>query len=473
MNIFDYNDFLINEAVVSLSNDVLSKLLKTSLLLDEREQEWIDKIINVSGEDISSDKLDDKNAYYFDLTDDPKYFNMEVHKPKPLAISTQTFKVGRVFKIMVPDIPADVLSNIVSALQSAPIANIKVVEDYDIIKYYTYNASTPNDISPEGTIGKSCMNNKDNEFFYLYSKNKGIVKLAILLDEYETLIARALIWKTDLGWVMDRVYYSSDKYLYQFKDWAKHNGYLYSSDIENDGHRMEIQLNEVKFKYYPYLDTFKYICFNKKQLSNYDIFDDDDEVAYLNSTEGSFELVRNCKNRFIALNSLSEYEISDDLVTFIDYSINYEKWLNAIISDDIDYYSDEPEDFLDSYYSYIIDKFNELNLKEIDKDINKDNIREMILRFKDSYVSKYDDIVDKVINLKYSKEGEYRSWKDWHDEIYGEGAIPYFKLRKSEKEFYENFIMRFCELEILNDKLRELYNSDYDSYLEFMAHLGY
>lgn len=461
MKIFHYNEFLINEAVVALSNSAVSKLLKVSNLLSDKDKEWVDKIIDISGEDISSDKLDDKNAYYFELTDDPKYFDMEI--TKPLSSSIQTFKVGRALKIMVPDIPADVLSNIVSALQSEVEGEIKVVEGDEIVEYYTYN-----DISPEGTIGKSCMNNMDDEFFHLYSENEGIVKLAVLLDEYETLVARALLWNTNIGWVMDRVYYSSDKYEYQFKDWAKRNNYLTKLEMEDEFGVVRIQLDKSDFEYYPYLDTFNYICFNKKQISNDDIFDSGDEVANLNGTDGGFEPVRNVELPFNPIHSLSDYKWATDLTTFINYSIDYERWLDDFISDELDQYYSYPKEFLDVYDGYIKYNFDKLNLEEIDKDIDKDNFKEMILDFHDSYMSKYEDIIKKVIELRYSKEEGYVSWIDWHDEIYGGDIGSYQSLSKREKEYYDNFISRYCELEILNDKLKELYTSNYDNYQRIM-----
>lgn len=461
MKIFHYNEFLINEAVVALSNSVLSKLLKVSNLLSAKDKEWVDKIIDISGEDISSDKLDDKNAYYFELTDDPKYFDMEI--TKPLSSSIQTFKVGRALKIMLPDIPADVLSNIVSALQSEVEGEIKVVEGDEIVKYYTYN-----DISPEGTIGKSCMNNMDDEFFHLYSENEGIVKMAVLLDEYETLVARALLWKTNVGWVMDRVYYSSDKYQYQFKDWAKSNNYLTKLEMEDEFGVVRIQLDKSDFEFYPYLDTFNYICFNKNQLSNDDIFDRSDEVSNLNGTDGGFEVLRNVELPFNPIHSLSEYKWARDLTTFINYSIDYERWLDDFISDELEQYYSYPKEFLDVYDGYIKYNFDKLNLKEIDKDIDKDNFKEMILDFHNSYMSEYEDIIKKVIELRYSKEEGYVSWIDISSCLYGGDIGSYQSLGKWEKEYYDNFISRYCKLEILNKKLKELYTSNYDNYQRIM-----
>lgn len=460
MKIFHYNEFLINEAVVALSNDVISKLKKVSDLLTDKDKEWVDKILDKSGENIESNKLDDRNAYFFDLTDDPKYFDMDIKKP--LSSSIQSFKVGRALKIMVPDIPADILSNITSALQSQLDYEIKLVEGIDIIIYYTYG-----DISSEGTIGRSCMNNMDEEFFYLYSENKGVVKLAVLLDEDDYLIARALLWKTNIGWVMDRVYYSSDKYEYLFKDWAKDNNYLTKIEMERNEPEggVKVELENSQFDYYPYLDTFNYICFNKSEISNDDLFYDDDEVAILNSTDGEFEPVRNVEISFHnPVVNLTDYKWAQELTTFINYSIDYKKWLNDFIDDEFESFYTYPKEFLDVYGYFIKHNFNKLNLEEIYKDIDIENYKEMILDFQENYTSKYEDILRKVIEMRYSKEEGYISWAEWHDEIYGREIGSYENLSKREKESYDNFIRRYCNLDILEENLRKLHSENYENY---------
>lgn len=457
MKIFHYNEFLINESLVTLADNLVYRLMNISNLLPNKDKEWVDKIIGKSNRDISSDKLDDKNDYYFDLTDDPKYLDMKITKPN--SSSTQKFKVGRALKTMVPDIPTDILSNIVSALQSASDFEIKIVEGDDIGFYYNYN-----DISAEGTLGKSCMNEMGDEIFNFYSENKDVVKLAILLDEDEMLIARALLWKTNIGWVMDRVYYASDKYGYQFKDWAKSNNYLISYELESSKSDVKIQLNESDFDKYPYLDTFNCICFNRSELSNDDIFYTEDEVAMLDSVDGSFTPIRNVKLPFEHINNLSDYKWANSLSTFINYSIDYDKWLSDFIDEEFEQFYSYPKEFLDVYDYYIERNFHKLRLEEIDEQINIDNFKEMILGFHENYMSKYEDIIRKVIELRYSKEEGFESWMDWHDEIYGDDIGSYQSLSKREKEHFDRFISNYCELEILNGNLEEIYRSNYDNY---------
>ena len=466
MGIFNYNDFLINEALVALSNDIISKLKKVSDILTDNDKEWVDKIIDKSGDNIESSKLDDRNSYFFDLTDDPKYFDMEI--TKPLSSSIQSFKVGRALKILAPDIPADILSNITSALQSQLDYEIKVVDGNQIIEYYNYD-----NISPEGTLGRSCMNNMDDEFFFLYSKNDEVVKLAILLDEDEVLLSRALLWKTNIGWIMDRIYYSSDKYEYLFKDWAKENNYILKEEIEDKTGDIKIQLKKSEFEYYPYLDTFKYICLNLNQLSNDDIFGDEDEVGLLESTDGEITPYRNLKLRYQAFHDLSEARWSRDLTAFINYSIDYDKWLDDFISEEMEQFYNYPKDFIDVYGGYIKYNFDKLSLDDIDKDITKDNLSEMIMDFHENYTSKYEDVLDRVIRLRYSKEEGYVSWVDWHDEIYGGEIGSYNSLSKREKDFYDNFMRRYCSIDILNKNLSELYETNYDTYERILYKIGY
>ena len=66
--------------------------------------------------------------------------------------------------------------------------------------------------------------------------------------------------------------------------------------------------------------------------------------------------------------------------------------------------------------------------------------------------------------MRYSKEEGYISWADWHDDIYGGEIGSYQNLSKRGKEFYDNFIRRYCNLDILEENLRKLYNENYTNY---------
>lgn len=456
MYIFNYKDFLISESVVSLSGDVIAKLLKVSEVLTNREIDWINKIIDRSGLEIESPKLDKNKNYSLDTSNDLKYFNIKIFKPDKTQ-STQKIKIGKALKSIVPDIPDDILSNITSALNSETSFNIFIVEGEDITKYYTYDK-----IDPMGTLGRSCMNEMDNSFFKIYSENKGSVKMAILLNDDDMLIARALLWNTNIGWVMDRVYYSSDRHKYKFIEWAKDNNY--NSIYDDIPYDLVVKLDKVEFEKYPYLDTFKYISFNRYELSNDDIFSDDDQVAILEQTNGSFEVVRNYNIPFSPVYSLSYYKSSRDLLNFIENSIDDEKFIDAVKMDFIEN-SQYVEDFLDTwdyYIKYHIDKFKGLSweLSEMDKDNYEDVIREIF----DKSRSVYDDLVN-IISEIYHKN---KKWRDIYEDYYGElDVIEYSSLSYREKEYWDNFIGKFCSLDILNSKLESLYKNDHESYLYF------
>lgn len=451
--IHNYKNFLLNEAIVRLSSDLITKIMSIYTSLDDVSKSWVNKIIDNSGKDIDSKKLDNDNSYLFDISSEIEFFDMQVKKPK--STINQEYKMGRALKLLVPEIPPHILSNITSALQADDGYEVDVVDSYEISNYYNYD-----NISSEGTLARSCMNEVGDDYFELYDRNKGVVKLAILLDEDETLIARALLWKTSIGWVMDRVYYASDKYEYLFIKWCNENDYTYYKDIDSE---VSIKLNYCDFGRYPYLDTFNYISFNNCQLSNSDIFDESDEVAILSSTHGEYEVVRNVEIPFEGISSLDEYKWTNDLRMFINYSIDNDKWLKDAISNELDNYYSYPEDFLNAYDYYIEDSFNKLNLEEVDKDIDLYNYKEMIEDFADNYKSKYEDIVRKVIEFSYNRD--YPSWDDWYENVYGSGQMDsYQRMSGREKQYWDRFISEYCSLDILNNRLNDLKDSNLDAY---------
>jgi hypothetical protein len=361
-------------------------------------------------------------------------------------------------KLIVPDIPIHTLSKIVAAIQSIDInPNIKEIKGEEIANYYNH----PN-ISNEGILGNSCMNRMENEIFQLYTKNTESVRL-IVYEEDEYLLARALLWKTNKGWVMDRVYYSNDKYFYTFEKYAKEKGYKNKNEINSS---YTVKLNNSKFDKYPYLDTFNYLCINKKELCNDDIFENDDKVILLQDTSGDFEVIRNVRKEFEEIDTLKGAHIN--IKNLIKYSIDNKKFIKDLISDEFENYYSYPNDFLSSYDYIIKEYFNELNLKEIDNTINKDNYYEKILDFHQNYSSKYEDIVMKVIKLKY----ENYTWNDLHEETHG-GELNYLEMDAREKIYWNNFIDRYCDLDILNDNLRKLYDKNYDKYVEIYNSIMY
>lgn len=168
-------------------------------------------------------------------------------------------------------------------------SKLKVISGNEILHYYLdTNYHAPNG-SRMGTLWNSCMRYETkNSYMKMYAANVDKIKMLILLDDNNKVKTRALLWQgcTSLDGgqsydVMDRIYSVYDHDVVLFKEWATKNGYLYKAEqsaysedsfIDKNGHNiflsLKINLESVKFKYYPYLDTFKYFSLSNKTLSN-------------------------------------------------------------------------------------------------------------------------------------------------------------------------------------------------------------
>jgi hypothetical protein len=162
----------------------------------------------------------------------------------------------------------------------------EIVSGEEILKYYNINNYEDFD---EGQLGQSCLNNKPHEIFDMYVMNPNVVKLVILkAPESDKIIGRALLWQTNEGLFMDRIYTSKDSDVALFKmyagsidSWSKElqtSSYKYRSDfhyffqIEKNGEMKKgdliVQLDNYGFNKYPYLDTFCYYNRDTGQLCN-------------------------------------------------------------------------------------------------------------------------------------------------------------------------------------------------------------
>lgn len=440
--ILTFFDF-INESVVTLSDDIKANLKKIYNLVDDESKTWVLTILRRSGINIT---LDPKNNYNYNLynSNTKGYYTIEIDKQETKQI--QTFKIGKSLKLLVPDIPNHILSKISAALQSFQINNITVVEGEEITNYYRYS-----DQIDQGTLGRSCMKDKPKRFFDLYKNNKN-VKLAILLNEEKELIARALLWNTTNGIVMDRVYYSSDSYEYVFLDWAKTNNYKIASNLEEAS---LIQLEEIP-EYFPYLDTYKYLCINKKQLSNVDVFDKDDQVVYLGSTDGEFGVVRNYKLPYNEVYSISEiYKRVFNLSDLINLSIDFYTWYNDYIQELVDEY-ENVEDFISIYGEFITKKFDKFYFNKF---ITKQNIFDLLRKYNKTDKNEYEFLVDTILRYRWSKEEGYNDWKDINLELNDKIKYNYYS-----KDWIDQLIKKYCKETILNVNLKKLYEENYEQY---------
>jgi hypothetical protein len=175
----------------------------------------------------------------------------------------------------------------------------ELVEGEKITHYYSHKRY---DYTKENTLQGSCMRyDRCQDYLSIYVSNPEVCKLLILKSpsNQELIIGRALVWKLDSGdTFMDRIYYTYDSDVELFKDYAIKNGWCYKSaqdpsedtSIEFEPKRrmkgdLTVTLKYAEFRYYPYLDTLKYLSigYPNSQISNTRIEDDD---FYLEDTDG-------------------------------------------------------------------------------------------------------------------------------------------------------------------------------------------
>ena len=237
-------------------------------------------------------------------------------------------KIGRVIKKLLPEIPDKDLENLVNILKSEQRGyEIKLVKGDDIAKYYK-KENCDKKLLNYGTLQSSCMMDKADKnpnIFDIYTKNPEVCQLAVMLNSNGELVGRSLVWKVDevskrfyngdledvkkqletdnfwkslnLNWnlskdkisnlslftanpkdlfFMDRVYYTKDWIENAFQKWARENKFMIragSSTIYNGFHGhpvLNISVNKIAYRQFPYMDTFKHYDVQSSKLCNYE-----------------------------------------------------------------------------------------------------------------------------------------------------------------------------------------------------------
>lgn len=235
-------------------------------------------------------------------------------------------KMGRVIRKILPEIPDKELEALVNSLKSETTGyEIKLVKGDDIAKYYRKESCDQNLLS-YGTLNSSCMMDKASEkpyIFDIYTKNTESCQLAVMLNDSGQLVARALVWKvneiiyadekkaakvwSDLKWhpygqfskaetknlyVMDRVYYTKDWMENAFFKWANQNGFMMKTrdGVSYKGElfypTLNIKVNKIAYRQFPYLDTFRFYHVQDGILSNKG--QEDERGFELTSTSGGY-----------------------------------------------------------------------------------------------------------------------------------------------------------------------------------------
>jgi hypothetical protein len=170
-----------------------------------------------------------------------------------------------------------------------------VVNGEDIKKYYHWESYSKD----KGTLGVSCMKHDNcQKLLDIYTDSEQ-VSMLVMLDENDKLMGRALLWNTSPDKIMDRIYTIDDESLrFHFKRWATDNNYWYKSEqnwyntlqFEQLGkQKVELQIGvELEnFRYYPYMDTFKFVNIRTNTIFNYIPKEFSNDIRTLVACDGS------------------------------------------------------------------------------------------------------------------------------------------------------------------------------------------
>ncbi len=176
-------------------------------------------------------------------------------------------KLCKEFGIGYSDSEMEQLVNYLKAMMKED--EFEIVEGEDIKTYYHY--SSYDNIRPTGSLGNSCMRHDEcQNYLDIYVKNPEVCKMVVLKNAHGRITGRALLWETNLGTFMDRVY-GSDSTITKFIEYAKENDWMYrtrqsSEDkeyISKNGKDkkviFQVKLSLDNFDKYPYLDTLTYM----------------------------------------------------------------------------------------------------------------------------------------------------------------------------------------------------------------------
>ncbi len=224
--------------------------------------------LNISDSNIKQVNLDSYKSLYFE--------------------NRTTIKIGRFVKKLFgnefSDKEIEEFVNKYKAITTKKLLKFEITEDFIrgySSKNYTYEGS--NNYNP---LLNSCMNDEKSllDFYKLLP-----VKLLLLLNEEGHIFGRSIIWETDNGTFMDRIYTALGHDYYKFIDYAKKNNIIYKSENKSGAYvgynkndsigwfEMSVSLDFEVEKYnvdiftgypmnFPYMDTFIYA--QKNKLSN-------------------------------------------------------------------------------------------------------------------------------------------------------------------------------------------------------------
>lgn len=284
------NHILVSDRLKEVLTEFENESLVARLLLGKETAELADDFINyigVSEQDmtkisyLSNDRIEKINKQF-----SPEAGYSSLMTERALWASPIRFhaRPGSVISKMFKNIPpkeVEKFSNLYRANVNKPKFTFKVVSGESIRRYYHYETYGG---EGRGTLGNSCMKHEGcQKYLNLYTEHPSLVSMLCMFNDEGLLTGRALLWNWDSYKIMDRIYTICDEELaFYFKKWATDNGYLYKSEqnwfntlqfesLNNKKQelKLDIKLTNIDYRYYPYVDTFKWLNMESGTIHNY------------------------------------------------------------------------------------------------------------------------------------------------------------------------------------------------------------
>ena len=377
-----YYDFLL-ESILFVSDELEDILLS---LDDKVANEFIGLInqdIETQYNGLNLTKSNDKVSF---LTD--RQFQNKIKKGSGvldlIKIDTNQTSVGRIVRQILKDNKKEFSDSDIEKfvdkfkaawttrkLKQEEKSPLRLVSGEEIKFWYSRTNYCEETSKGKGTLGKSCMRYSEcQDYFSIYTQNPEVCKMLILTEttnSEEFLRARALVWTTDKGIYLDRIYYTDSSEIEILKNYAKEN---LNCQIFHDSNvsvpRIQVNLTSPTDMYqsYPYMDTLCYYYTIKKTLFNYEVeVDSPEDLLYIQDTEGGYERQDTLYSEYLDEPLPRNSAIwSDYHQSYLpDHRVRWSEEFSSEIFDDESVYSDTLGDWLPREESslVVIDKDGE------------------------------------------------------------------------------------------------------------------
>jgi hypothetical protein len=273
MRIKNFYEFLL-EKKIEVSNELKNKLesLKKSNLVCAKFSANLLDFLN------SEQIRDDAKADKVDLSMQSKLLDVIYNNAKrPYKLGNFLTYIGfdKYYAYTALEVQ-DFVSNIT---KTEGVDNFKEVYGKDIRWAYHGDNYEKDDTEGIGDLNKSCMRyTKCQKYFDIYTENPEVVCLLVLYNPEGLVRGRCLIWNVDDERYADRLFCSNVQYNPNFYQYFERHNIKNTSNIPN------VEIKQLDYKNFPYMDTLKYYDPKMCTLSTYAQNDD----YALSSTDGSY-----------------------------------------------------------------------------------------------------------------------------------------------------------------------------------------